>query len=143
MAIQTHGAGAYLSVEDSAATTLRNISIYVTSVDWNVKNDTHDNTTYGAVGHGYQVGLTDGTIGINGFWNITASTGASTVLDSLLGLKTTTLGFEFGPAGNTAGLTKYSGECVMQDLSYSVPVADMVTFSATLQISGTITKGTF
>lgn len=143
MAIQTHGAGTYFSLEDSAAATLRNISIYLTSVDYNVKNDTHDNTTFTATGHGYQVGLTDGTFVIAGFWNITATTGSSTVLDSLLGLKTTTVGFEYGPDTNTAGKVKYSGECVMQDLSYSSPVADMCTFSATLQISGAVTKGTF
>lgn len=143
MAIQTHGAGTYFSLEDSGAATLRNVSIYLTSVDFNWKNDTHDNTTFTATGHGYQVGLTDGTITLSGFWNITASTGLSTVVDSLMALKTTTLGFEYGPDTNTAGKTKYSGECVLQDLAYSSPVADMVTATITLQISGAVTKGTF
>jgi hypothetical protein len=142
MAIQTHGAGTYFSCEDSARSTLRDISIYVTQVDYNRTNDTHDNTTFGATAHGYQTGLTDGTISISGFWNKTASTGASTVLDSLLG-SGDTLGYEYGPEGNTNGEVKYSGECVLQDLSYSSPVADMVTFSATLQLAGPVTKGTF
>lgn len=143
MAIQTHGAGTYISIEDSAATTLRNISIYVNNVDWNPTNDTHDNTTFGASGHGYQVGLTDGGFTISGFWNKTATTGATTVLDSLLGLKTTTVGYEYGPEGNTGGFVKYSGECVMESLSYGSPVADLVTFQATFKLSGAITKGIF
>lgn len=143
MGASKHGKDSYFSLEDSAGSTLRNISPYITSTEWNVSNDTHDNTTYGSEGHTFQTGLTNGTIVINGFWDKTASVGSATVLDSLLGLDTTTMGFEYGPEGNTATNVKYSGECILQDLSYSSPVADLITFSATLQITGDITKGVF
>lgn len=143
MAIQLHGMNTVFSLEDSAATTLRNISIYLSSVTYNRSNDTHDNTTFGAVGHGFQAGLTGGTIQLSGFWSKTATTGSATVLDSLLGLVSTTVGFEYGPEGSTTGVVKYSGECVLQDISHNSTVADLVTFSATLQLSGTITKGVY
>lgn len=138
-----HGKDTYFSLEDSAGTTLRNLSPYVNSVEYSRSNDTHDNTTFGAEGHTWQTGLTNGTITIAGFWDKTALVGSATVFDSLLDLDTPTLTFEYGPEGNTSGLVKYTGECILQDLSYSSPVADLVSFSATLQISGTTTKGTF
>lgn len=137
-----HGKDAYFAVEDSGATMLRDISPYLTSVDFSPSNDTHDITTFGDEGHEFLVGLTNGTISLNGFWDKTADVGAATVLDGLLGLDATTLAWEFAPEGNTNGNVLYSGEAVLQDLQYSAPVADVVTFTATLQISGSVTKGT-
>ncbi len=143
MGASTHGKDAYFAVEDSTGTTLRDISPYLNTIDFPRSNDTHDNTTYGAEGHTFQTGLTNGTISIAGFWDKTATVGSTTVLDSLLDLDTPTLGFEYGPEGNASGKVKYSGECILQDYNVSSPVADLVTFTATLQISGTVTKGTF
>ena len=139
----SHGKDVYLSLEDSAASTLRNISPYITSSTFNQSNDTHDVTTYGDEAHEYVGGLTNGTINITGLYDITASVGSATVLDSLVGLDGVTVGFEYGPNGNANGAVKYSGECILQDLAYSAPVADLVTFTCTLQISGAVTKGTF
>lgn len=137
-----HGKGTYFAVEDSGGTMLRDISPYLTSVEFAPSNDTHDVTTFGDEGHEYLVGLTDGSITLNGFWDKTADVGSATVLDGLLGLDSPTLGWEFAPEGDTNGNVLYSGEAVLQDLQYSSPVADVVTFTATLQISGSITKGT-
>lgn len=133
----------YFSLEDSGAATLRNISPYVNSISFNRSNDTLDTTTFGAEGHTFVTSLTNGTITIAGFWDKTALVGSATVFDGLMDLDTLTLGFEYGPEGNTAGFVKYSGECILSSLDYSSPVADLVTFSATLQISGTVTKGVF
>lgn len=138
-----HGKDAAFLIEDSAASTLRNIGPYLTSVTFSQANDTHDTTTLGAEAHTYITGLTDGTIQLEGFWDKTASVGASTVLDSLVGLDAITVGFEYGPEGNTSTNVKYSGECILESLDYTTPVADLVTFSATLKISGAVTKGTF
>lgn len=138
-----HGKDAYFSLEDSAGSTLRNLSTYITNTIFSRSNDTHDTTTYGAEGHTFITGLTNGTIQIQGLYDTTASTGSLTVLDSLMGLDAVTLGWEFGPVGNANGAVKYSGECILQDLEISEPVADLITFSATLQISGDVTKGTF
>lgn len=137
-----HGKDAYIAVEDSAGTTLRNISPYVNSTEFAQSNDNHDDTTYGAEGHTFRNGLTNGTFTIQGLWDDTASTGSHTVLQSLVGIETT-VGFEFGPEGNGSGAVKLSGECVLSDYSQSAPVADLVSFSATFQISGSVTVGTF
>lgn len=138
-----HGKDTVFSLEDSAASTLRDLSSNLTSVTFARQNDTHDSTTFGATGHAFIGGLTNGTIQLQGFWDDTASTGTATVLDGLLALGSVTVGWEYGPEGATTGDVKYSGECVLQSYDTSSPVADLVTFSATLQISGAVTKGTY
>jgi len=137
-----HGKDSYFSVEDSAATTLRNISPYVKTIDFNRSTDANDVTTKGAEGRTYRPGLTDGEIRLTGLWDDTASTGSQTVLQSLVGIEMT-VGFEYGPEGNTNGMVKYSGECVCTQYDEGSPVDDMVAFTCTLKISGDVTVGTF
>lgn len=139
-----HGKDTVFSLEDSAGSTLRALTTNLTSVALSRANDTHDKTGFGASGHEFITGLTNGTITLEGFWDDTASTGTATVLDSLIGTGSTpTYAWEYGPEGSTTGDVKYSGECVLQSLDYTSPVADLVTFTATLQISGAVTKGTY
>lgn len=137
-----HGKDSYFSVKDAANTTLRNISPYIFTIDFNQAVDPSDVTTKGAEGHVYRPGLTDGEIRITGIWDQTASTGSYTVLQSLVGVETS-VGFEYGPQGNTAGQTKKSGECVLTQYDESSPMDDMVAFTATLKISGDVTLGVF
>ncbi len=139
----THGQIGTFSLEDSAASTLRLIGVNVTSTTLNRSNDTHDTTTYGQTAHTFVAGLTNATIALSGYWDATATVGSATVLDSLIGLLSVTVGWEHGPAGSATGKVKYSGEAVLQDLAYTTPVADLVSFTATLQVTGAITKGTY
>lgn len=138
-----HGKDTAFSLEDSAGTTLRVLDPYLNSVEFTRSNDTHDVTCFGAEGHVFVTGLTDGSISLEGFWDKTALVGTATVLDGLVDLDTPTLGFEYGPEGRTTGQVKYSGECILEDLQYSSSVSDVVNFSASLQITGTVTKGTW
>lgn len=137
-----HGKDSYIAIEDSAATTLRNITPYVKTVDFNRSQDANDTTTKGAEGKTYRPGLTDGEIRLTGLWDDTASTGSRTVLASLLGIEVT-VGFEWGPEGNASGAVKDSGECVLTQYDEGSPIDDMVAFTATLKISGDVTIGTF
>lgn len=137
-----HGKDSYFSVEDSAATTLRNISPYVNSVEVAQENELADTTCLGAEGRTWKQGLTNGTISLTGLWDDTATVGSATVLQSLVGLEVST-GFEYGPEGNTAGSYKLSGESVLESYTESAPVGDMVSFAATLRITGSVTVGTF
>lgn len=127
-----------------AASVSRNISIYLNSVEFGPSNDVLDTTTYGAVGHTFVTSLTNGTITISGLWDKTASTGSDTVLFGLIGVTGgAPRAFIYGPEGSTATNVKYTGSVVVQDYSQSAPVADLVTFSATLQVSGAVTKGVY
>ena len=51
--------------------------------------------------------------------------------------------WEFGPAGDTSGNVKYSGDGFITGYTVSNPFADVVTWSASMQITGSITRGTF
>ncbi len=135
-----HGKDSVFKIEDSAGSTMRDITPYVKSVDFNRSNDANDTTTKGAEGHTYRPGLTDGEIRLTGLWDKTASVGSYTVLASLLGVEIT-VGFEYGPEGSTGGMVKLSGECVLTQYDESSPVDDMVAFSATCKISGDVTAG--
>lgn len=138
-----HGKTSYFALEDSGGATLRNISPYVTLVAFEQDNDTHDTTTFGNEAHTFITGLTNGKIVVNGLWDATALVGTDTVFNGLVGLDGTSLTFNYGPQGNTAGQVKKSGECILVSYAESDPVADLVTFTATLQITGSVTKGTF
>lgn len=138
-----HGKVSNFKVEDSAGTTLRDLSTNLTNVAFSRQNDTHDSTAFGSEGHTFMTGLTNGKITLTGWTAYTASTGTMTVLDGLVGLDTVTMGFEYGPHGIVTGLPKYTGECILESLDVSDPVADLVSFVAVLQISGDVTKGVF
>lgn len=140
--MSTHGKDVYFAIEDSAGTTLRNMSPYLDSVDFNQKNDTHDDTTYGKTGHTYRGGLTDSTFSISGMFDRTLLVGPHTVLQTLVGLSST-VGFEYGPEGNVATKLKLSGECVMETYAVSAPVADLIKFTASFKISNAVTAGVF
>lgn len=137
-----HGKDSVFLIEDSAATTLRDISIYVKTLEFKRSVDANDTTTKGSEGRTYRPGLTDGEISLTGLWDDTASTGSRTVLASLVGIEVT-VGFEWGPEGSATGALKESGECVLTQYDESSPVDDMVAFTATLKISGNVTVGTF
>jgi hypothetical protein len=139
----THGKDTSFKIEDSVGSTLRDISAQCTSVTFSRQNDNHDTTCFGAEGHTFINGLTNGTIQVQGWWDSTASTGTATVIDSLVGLDGTTLSWEYGPFGTTTGFVKYTGESVLKSVDVSTPVADLVSFTMQVQISGDVTKGTF
>ena len=137
----THGKDSSFKLEDSAGTTLRDLSANLTNIGWSRKNETHQTTAFGAEGHTYIAGLTDGKITITGWTDYTATTGTMTVVDSLVGLDAITVGFEYGPHGTTTGFAKYTGECVLESVDVSDPVADLVSLVAVLPITGDVVKG--
>jgi hypothetical protein len=140
--MSTHGKDAAFLLEDSAGTTLRNLSPYLNSIETSWSNDIHDDTTFGQDAHTKRTGLVDGSITIGGMWDKTADVGTYTVLKSLLG-SDTQVNWEYGPEGNASGKVKESGVGVLESYNESSPVADLVTFTATIQVSGMPTFGTW
>lgn len=137
----SHGKDIYVGVEDAAATTVRAI-VGVKTLSFSQENELADVTIIGDEGRKYRQGLTNCTFTIGGLWDDTADVGSATVLQGLVGLEVTT-GFEIGPEGNTTGTTKLSGECVLASYETSSDVGDMVMFTATFNVSGNVTAGTF
>jgi len=137
----THGKGAVFKIDNSGGT-LQTLTAYVDSIDFNNTIDTAETTTMGSEVKTYLSGQSDATLSISGKWDSTASTGPDAVLNGLIGLETTST-FEAGPEGSTTGKVKYTGECFLTSYAVSVPVGDVVTFSADFQVTGAITKTTY
>lgn len=137
-----HGKDSYFGLEDSAATTLRDVGQYCDSIEEEFSVGMADSTTIGAEAKTFLSGLSESTISLAGKWDDAATTGADLVLSGNVGNEVS-VGFEFGPAGNTTGKTKYSGECFVSKYHVSAPLEGVVKFSATLQVTGVVTRGTF
>jgi hypothetical protein len=139
---QEHGKNSYFSVEDSAGTTLRNLTTYVTDVESNWDQEVADTTCKGQTARTFVQGHTAMKLKISGHWDNTVTSGPDVVLASLIG-DTGTCTFEWGPEGNTALDIRYTGECIALNYNISSPLADVVKFDAEFQVTGTVTKNAF
>ena len=130
-----HGKSTFFSIDDTGGT-VRDISDTLTSVDFPETIDTAETTAFGATSKSFIVGLRDATISVSGLWD-------ATVDGYFIGTEPATRSFVFGPAGNTGGYVKYSGEAILTSYSVSSPVADVDTYSADFQVTANVTRGSF
>ena len=130
-----HGSSAYLGVDDSGDT-LRDLSAYLTSTGLPRSADVAEVSTMGVSSKQYVGGLKDGTIPLEGPWDPTVDS----YLEGILGL---IKDFEYGPQGNTAAQVKYSGTAILTSYEVATGVDDAGTWSAEMQITGDVTRGTF
>lgn len=131
-----HGKSVDFALDDTSGTS-RNLSDVLNTVDFPEVTETAETTAFGASSRAYIVGLETATISISGMWDAT--------VDGYLkgGTEPTTRSFEYGPAGSTSSNIKYTGEAIMTNYSIGSPVGDVVTFSVDLQVTGTVTRGTY
>ena len=134
-----HGKSAVFKLDNSSGS-LVDYSAYLDNVGFPRSVDTAETTTFGVAGSAktYIVGLSDATISISGLFDATADTTLAAVLG-----QSATLSFEYGPAGSTAGLVKYEGECIMTSYNTSASVGDAVQATADFQVTGQITRTTW
>jgi predicted secreted protein len=123
---------------DNASGMLTDISAYVTRVGFSPKADTVEVTTLGGTAKNYIAGLHDATISIEGIFH----PAVDTILNAALGASSTR-SFEFGPQGSTVGNVRYAGECICTSYEVETGVDGAGTFSAELQISQAVTRGTY
>ena len=130
-----HGKSTFFSIDDTGGT-VRDISDTLTSVDFPETIDVGEVSAYGSTSKSYLVGLRDASISVSGLFD-------ATVDGYFIGTEPATRSFVFGPAGNTSGYVKYSGECILTSYSLSAPVSDVDTYSADFQVTANVTRGTF
>lgn len=114
----------------------KDVSPYTKSIDFDQSADSHDTTTFGATGHTYSGGLTDGKVSLAGVYDNTASVGPRGAIKANLGL---TVAFRYRPEGVGTGRPEDQFNVVVTGYKESVPVDDMIQWSADLQISGAVT----
>lgn len=134
-----HGSDSAIKVNDG--TSLRDITPYVKSVDFNRSRDANDVTTKGMNGKTYRAGLSDGDVRITGLWDDTALVGPRIAFKTLLTLPDPKA-IEWYPEGTASGAEKSSSNALLTQYDESSPIDDMVAFTATLKISGDVTDGT-
>jgi len=132
-----HGKSAAFKL-DNAAGSLVDYSVYLEDISFPRSVETAETTTFGSSAKSYITGLTDATISLSGKFDATADSTLAAVLG-----QSATLSFEYGPAGSTSGLVKYSGEAIMTSYEVGATVGDVVTASVELQVTGAITRGTW
>ena len=130
-----HGKSTDFALDDTGGTS-RSLANTLTDVSFPQTIDTAETTAFGSTNKSYIVGLKDTTISVSGLWD-------STIDGYLSGTEPASRSFIYGPAGSTGGNVKYTGEAIMTNYSVSNPVGDVVTFSVDLQVTGSVTRGTY
>lgn len=132
----SHGSKAYLELDNASGSSI-NITPYLNDASMSKELETAEVTTFGKTAKVYIQGLQDATISAEGDWD--------PALDAIIGdlAAQATRTFIFGPAGNTSGFIKYTGECIITSYEVSAGVGDALTFSLELQVTDTVTRTTF
>lgn len=117
----------------------KDCSAFTKKIDFERAADDHDTTTFGATGHTYAGGLTDGSVKLSGLYDNTALTGPRAAIDAVLG---TVVALKYRPEGMGTGKPERTCQVLVTKYAESVPVDDMVTWEAELKISGAVTDGT-
>lgn len=121
-----HGKDTYVSLDGD------DLSAFTNTTTYNRSADSHDVTTYGKGSHVFAGGLKNGTATIGGIYDNTAVTGPRAVIRPLLG---TVVDFVFRPEGTGAGKPQDTVDVLVTAFNESSPVADMVQWTAELQLS--------
>lgn len=121
---------------DNAGAALTEISSYLRSAKITKGSKTQNVETFGNGGWEEVVAtLKNSTITVEGFYDPTPDA----IFDSALG-SATTKSFRLDPTGPGAGKVSYTGECICTAYDINPPVDGVVTFSATLQVTGAVTR---
>jgi len=128
---------------DNAAGALQDISQYCNSVSFPQELEEVDTTSFGATSRTFIPGFAAGTLSLSGNWDRTFDGIMSGVYAAFRAGTLTSVTFEYGPEGNTAGDVRYTGEAVMLSYEKSSEVEDPVAWSSELRVSGTVTVNTY
>lgn len=124
-----HGKDTFISLDGD------NLSAFTNTSTLTRTADSHDVTTYGQGAHVYAGGLQDGTAAIGGIYDNTAATGPRGVIEPLIG---TVVVLVRQPEGVGAGKPTDTVNVLVTQYVETNPVADMVTWTAELQLSGPV-----
>ena len=131
---------------DKLDNTLTDISTKLNNLDFPREAELLETTTFQASDKTYIVSFKDNKISLQGRWDATIDAH----LADILGVGEPTgqtenegFDFEYGPEGTAAGKTKYTGKAYVTKFQQSGAVNAVSSFTAELQITGAVTRGTF
>lgn len=123
-----HGKETFISLDANDLSAFSNTSSLTRAAD------SHDVTAYGADNHAFFGGLGNGTCSIGGIYD-NGVTGPRAVIEPLVG---TVVELIRRPEGTGAGLPEVTVDVLVVNYVETAPVADMVTWTAELQLSGAV-----
>ena len=123
----------------NAANALQNLSPYIDNVSAPQSVNQLDVTAFGTAAHAYIPGLQGGDqVAISGPYDAAVYT-QLTVAQQAGSL----LGFIWGPGGSVASQARIAGSVYVQNTTIASTVDGRVEWNASLQVSGTVSNGTF
>jgi hypothetical protein len=138
----SHGKKAGFHIRQATSTLATNISSYLTSIDFPRTVDTAEVTTFNTSNGSktYVTGLNDATVSVEGVW----STTPDGIFNALIGASSPTQFWYQTPSTSAAAapFVQYTANAIVTGYSPPSAVGDAVTFSADLQVTGTVTRTT-
>ncbi len=128
-----HGKTTYISLN------AKDLSPYTTTSQIEKTADSHDVTTYGKGAHVFRGGLLNGTGSMSGIYDSSTSAGPRSVIEALVGSNVSLIR---RTEGTGTGLPQQTVDVLVTKYTETNPVADMITWSADLQLSDTIANTT-
>lgn len=113
------------------------LSAFMDNIEWSRSRETGETTTYGATGDAKTRvgGLRDSSFTISGKYDSTASTGPAAILNAAL-INDTALVAKIREEGTGSGLPEIEVSCFCTAYTESIPVGDVITFSADFECTG-------
>jgi hypothetical protein len=137
-----HGSTTHFALDNSGGSS-QDLTAHARGVDFTLDQSMHDITTFGNSARVKTVGLKDGKFSVT-------FVSSTTILSHLNGLYTaqtpgtsTTWSFIIGPRGSTGGFEKYSGEAILTGIPVPTVVDDVEMITASFEVTGAVTIGTF
>jgi hypothetical protein len=114
------------------------LSAFTNSTSFGDETEAHDTTTYGRDRKTYHAGLGDGKITIGGVYDDGAAGPRGTIKP--LKAAGTAVTFLFQPEGTGAGKAQSSVSVIIISFNESAPVADMISWTCELQMTGVLNE---
>jgi hypothetical protein len=127
----------------NAAAAVQNLSPYIDNTTVPQTVQTLETSTFGTAAKSFINGLTDGdTISISGPYDVAVHTHL-TGLKAAQSAGSALAGYIWGPGGSVASQARSAGSCWVSSYSVSSGVGGRVEYTASLQVSGAVSNGTF
>ena len=120
------------------------VSSYLTNVSQPLTKDALETTTMGDSARDYIEGLKGATISLSGRWDGAGATAIDGVLATAYN-NSSLVTFSLNPTGTATFSTSapgYTGSMIVTNYEHNAAFDGVVSFSATLQVSGAVTRAT-
>lgn len=127
----------------NAAAALQNLSPYADNFSWPQSTDSLDVSAFGTAAKAMIPGLTDGdVISMSGPYDVALHTHL-TALKAAQSAGSAAAAIIWGPGGSVASQARVAGSVYVTSYQLSSAVGGRVDYSASLQVTGAVTNGTF